>query len=337
MYDKLMKHMAVGSVIFFIFAMIVMLYAAFHTTAIIKKEPVMNKETELAKSEDIKELAIAPDQNEQEYLCIPLSADTTEEQLTLEANYVEQQLFITIDGLDEDFYENNRITGNNSHIEKILCSYGKGKIKLQLQLSGLYEHNAFCKNSLLYLEFSSPREQYDKIIVIDADNSSGDIPLSIVKCLKEKLDKTDIKTYYTRLDASNPSKDKRVALANLSKADMLIGVRVNEEIEKPEEHGIQTVYNASFFIPLLSSVDLADIMEKNVCRETGSTARGLIPADANRILVNNASVPVSVIEVGYMSNKREKELMEDASYVEKIADGIYNGIMETYNVLNVQK
>lgn len=337
MYDKLMKHMAVGSVIFFIFAMSVMLYAAFRTTVLIKEEPVVNQETELVKEKNIKELSIAPDENEQEYLCIPLSADTTEGQLILEANYVEQQLFITIDGLDEDFYEDNQITGNNSYIEKVLLSYHKGKIKLQLQLSGLYEHNAFCKNSTLYLEFNPPREQYDKIIVVDADNSHGDIPLSIVKCLKEKLDETDIKTYYTRLDASNPSEEKRVALANLSKADMLISIRVNEEIEKPKEHGIQTVYNANFFIPLLSSVDLADIMEKNVCKETGSTARGLIPADMHRILVNNASVPVSVIEAGYMSNKREKELLEDTSYVEKISDGIYNGIMEAYNVLNVQK
>ena len=337
MYDKLMKHMAVGSVVFFVLAMSVMLYVAFHTTVLIEKKPVLNSEPEVVKEKDTKELAIVPDENEQVQVCIPLSADITEEHLLLEADYVEQQLFITIDGLDEDFYENNRITGNGSYIDQILCSYHKGKMKLQLQLSGLYEHNVFYKNNMLYLEFDPPREQYDKIIVLDADNVQGDVPLSIVKCLKEKLDKTDIKVYYTRLDGSNPSKEKRVALANLSKADMLISIRVNDEKEKPDEHGIQTVYNASFFIPLLSSVDLADIMEKDVCKETGSKARGLIPADANRILVNNASVPVSVIEVGYMSNKQEKELLEDSSYVEKLADGIYNGIMDAYNVLNTQE
>lgn len=342
MYDKLMKHMAISSVIFFVSAMSIMLYAVFHTTADMEEKPVISPETELVKEKDteeknVKELAIAPDGDEQEYLCIPLSADIAEEHLILEANYVEQQLYITIDGLEEDFYENNRIAGNSSYIDKILCSYHKGKTKLQMQLSGLYEHNAFCKNNTLYLEFNSPREQYDKIIVIDADNSPGDIPLSIVKSLKEKLDQTDIKVYYTRLDAGNPTEERRVALANLSKADMFISVRVNDETENPEEHGIQTVYNANFFIPLLSSVDLADIMEKDVCRETGSKARGLMPADTNRILVNNASVPVSVIEVGYVSNKQEKELLEDDSYVDKLAEGIYNGIMDAYSVLNVQE
>ncbi len=337
MYDKLMKHMAISSVIFFVIAMGVMLYAAFYLKVEEAEPLAARQETETEKEKDTKELAIAPDENEKEYLCIPLSADITEEHLILEANYVEQQLYITIDGLGEGFYENNRITGNSNYIDKILCSYHKGKTKLQLQLSGLYEHNAFCKNNILYLEFSPPREQYDKIVVVDADNAHGDIPLSIVKSLKEKLDQTDIKVYYTRLDASNPSKEKRVALANLSKADMFISIRVNNETEDPAEHGIQTVYNASFFIPLLSSVDLADIMEKNVCKETGSAARGLVPADANRILVNDASVPVSVIEAGYLSNKQEKELLEDKSYVDKIAEGIYNGIMDAYSVLNMQE
>ncbi len=342
MYDKLMKHMAVSGVIFFVIAMSIMLYTAFCTTTDIKEGSEINPETELVKEEDTKIndkkiLNIAPEGSEQEYLCIPLSADITEEHLILEANYVEHQLYITIDGLEEDFYENNRITGNSSYIDKILYSYHKGKTKLQMQLSGLYEHNAFCKNNTLYLEFNLPREQYDKIIVLDADNFPGDIPLSILKRLKEKLDQTDIKVYYTRLDASNPSEEKRVALANLSKADMLISIRVNNEIENPEKYGIQTVYNANFFIPRLSSVDLADIIEKNVCRETGGTARGLIAADTNRILVNNASVPVSVIEVGYVSNKKEKGLLEDDSYVDKLAEGIYNGIIDAYSILNKQE
>lgn len=344
MYDKLMKHTAIGSIMFSIAAMCIMLYVAFHTTVEasvaageISPEHKVNEAETIESPVNTKELAIVKEDNGQAYLCIPLSENITEEQLVLEANYVEQQLCITITGQEEGFYNDNRITDNSGCIGKVLWSYHRGNTKLQLQLNGLYEHNVFCKNNMLFIEFKIPREEYDKIVVIDAGNTYGEIPLTIVKRLKEKLDATDIRAYYTRLDESNPSQEKRVALANLLKADMLISVQVNEDTEDSMMQGIQTIYNPTFFIPLLSSIDLADIMEKEVCRETGAAARGLIPAEDSEILVNKVSRPVTIVQVGYVSNKKEKELLEDDSYIEKVADGLYDGIMEAYAKLGKEE
>ncbi len=336
MYDKQMKQMAISSVVFFIIAMSIMLYTACNKSVDKKEGLIINQEIESTGEKDAKELSVVQDGSEQGYLCIPLSADVTEENVILQADYVEQKLYITLDGLEENFYEYNKISGNSSYLNKILYTYYKGKTKLQIQMSGLYEHNVYCKNDTLYLEFYSPREQYDKIIVVDANNSSGTVPLIVVKKLKEKLDQTDIKVYYTRLDTSNPSNEKRVLLANQSRADMFISVRVNVEEDDTKKRAVQTIYNGNFFIPSFGSVDLADIMERNVCKVTRSLARGLIEADASNLLVNNATVPVAVIDAGYVSSKQEKDRLGNDGYIEKLSEGIYRGIMDAYRVLETQ-
>ena len=47
-------------------------------------------------------------------------------------------------------------------------------------------------------------------------------------------------------------------------------------------------------------------------------------------LLNNITIPAVLLEVGYMTNKQEALKMGRDDYRVKIAEGIYQGIIEAY-------
>jgi len=336
MYDKLMKHTAVIGTIFTIVAMSIMIYVAMNTPVVIEEteedSSVQYQQQQLQQNEMTKELIIEQDENQPVYLCIPLEGTTTDDKLKLEADYVEQQLCITIQDQEENFYSQNKVTGNTSAVNKILWNYKKNDTKLLIQLNGVYEHNAFCKNNVLYLEFTKPRESYDKIVVVDAGNQHEQITTNITKKLREKLsqNQTDLKVYYTGMDNTDTTLEKKIAFANQLKADMFVSVQVLDEESYPEKKGVQAICNPAFFIPELNSVSLSDLLEQNVCQKTGASANGILEGSEEDVLVTEATVPAAIIQVGNVSNKQDKTLLEDDAYVGKIADGIFRAIEDAY-------
>lgn len=335
MYDKLMKYTAVIGTLFTIIAMSVMLYVAINAPIVIEETEdtaAQPPRKQVMGNQMTKELILEQDSNQPIYLCIPLADTTTDDKLKLEANYVEQQLCITIQNQEEDFYSYNRVFGNVSAVNKILWNHEKDATQLLIQLKGVYEHNAFSKNNMLYLEFEKPRESYDKIVVLDAGNEKAQITTEVLNKLRARLSQsqTDLKVYCTGIDSADSTPEKKVAFANELKADMFISIQVTDEKESLEQQGIETIYNPTFFIPGLNSITLSDTLEQNVCRKTGALAGGMIEGRKEDVLVSTATVPASIIRIGNYSNRNDRELLEDDAYVEKIAEGIYQGIKEAY-------
>lgn len=66
---------------------------------------------------------------------------------------------------------------------------------------------------------------------------------------------------------------------------------------------------------------------KNTCALTGSKSRGVSITDTMTGL-NWSKVPVTIIEMGFLSNPTEDRLLNDSSYQDKLALGIANGIGE---------
>ena len=186
-----------------------------------------------------------------------------------------------------------------------------------------------------------PKEVYDKIVVIDpayggeetgpvAGNAdSKTIMLNVAKALKTKLDDTDIKVYYTRMDDTDPDSADRVGLANTTGADILIRLEVNTSKET-QTYGTEAVYNARFFIPGFGNVELADLIEREVVTAIGGKANGLTPAGEEDEILQKATVPAATIRVGYLSNEKERALLLQEDYARRIAEGIYQAILKVY-------
>lgn len=76
-----------------------------------------------------------------------------------------------------------------------------------------------------------------------------------------------------------------------------------------------------------SSQKLAKSILDHTCASAGSKSRGVTITDTMTGL-NWATVPVTIIEMGFLSNPNEDRLLNDDAYQEKLATGIADGIDE---------
>ena len=357
-HNKMMIRMAVYCFVFVITAMGVMLYYSANkiiVVADVAQDDVAQDEVSkphAAEHTEVKPVAVDKNQigidrtgQNTSYFCIPLPENVRAEEVTVENHYMDRELRVSIGpkqmaGL-EKFYEENSVYGNSENVLEGHFDVEKERICLRFELKDVYEYHSILEDNTLYVDFIAPKEAYDKIIVIDPAYGLDDtgvsietvsaksITLEIAKALKAKLDETDIKVYYTRMDDSNPDAESRVKLAAATKADMLIRIEVGSA-ESSKEYGTEAVYNSRFFIPGFGSIELADLLEREVVTAISGKANGLLEAAEDDIVICDATVPAAAIKVGYLTNGQEAILLQREDYIQRIADGIYQAIIKAY-------
>lgn len=335
----------IGAVLFCMAAMAVMLRFAKDKAIIIEglaQDQVIGEALQ-AEPEDGRagELRFTEEDETADYICIPLENNIAAENVTIENHYMDRQVWISIKGASEDYYAEAALSGNLSYITRGSYEIREDGVVLKLSTRELYECHSTLEERKLYIEMIRPREVYDKIIVIDAacggsdkgisanDILEKDIVLDIVKQTKLLLDNTDIKVYYTRMEDADVTAESRVALANEVQADMFISIRLNSG-EDEELYGIEAIYNANYYLPGFNSVSLADRVERAVVTRINGRGNGLYEAADSDILVQEAKVPVAVLQVGYASNPKEAELLNREEYRALIAAGIVDAVTKAY-------
>ena len=292
------------------------------------------------------QIIIDRDSQEKERFCIPLHASITAEDVTIENHYMDKELWVSIkqekkDDTCEEFYRSTGVYGKCDEVMDGYFESGDETFWLKFRLNSVYEYSSIFENNNLYIEFMTPKESYDKIVIIDpaygdevtgsvlTDIEGKEITLEVARALKQKLDGTDIKVYYTRMSDMNPTEESRVELANAAKADMLIRIEVNENVDG-KIFGTETVYNGLYFIPEFGNVELADLLEREVVTAISGKANGLVESTENDVVLNQTEIPAATIRVGYITNKQEGILLAREDYAQKIAEGIYQAIMRAY-------
>ena len=345
MGHDLMKKMTVLCSILCVIAMGIIFYLSSNKVITISDvaqdevSDVIADEVSIKKEEQI--LTFVLGESDTSYLRIPLHDNCKAEDIMIENHYMDQELCVVIKGAKEAFYTDNAISGNRKMIREGKYEVLEDGIKLIFRLTGIFEYRTILENNDLYVSFLNPKEEFDRIVVIDpacggtndgfaADNlKEKDITLQIARKLKEKLDKTDIKVYYTRMDDVNPAEKERVFLANEIRADMYIRIQVDAD-EDVGVYGTTTVYNGDYFIPGFGSIELADVLEREVVTSIKGKALGLCEAQPEEYAIRNITIPAAAVKVGCITNKQEASLLERDEYQGKIADGIYNAIMKIY-------
>lgn len=346
MQSKLMKMTALFSVLFSLAAMSVILYLSADKVITISdvaqdEVPVEVEQKPLSEAEN-HVLAFELGNANTSYLRIPLPEGCKAENVTIENHYMDQELCILVQGAEEIFYSENAISGNRENIVQGSIEAMENGTRLRFELTGIYEYRTILENNDLYVSFLDPREMYDKVVVIDPACGGADtgyvvegltekeINLQIAQKLKEKLDDTDIKAYYTRMDDVNPKEEERVRLANETRADMYIRIQL-DALEDQAQYGTTTLYNGDYFIPGFGSVELADALEREVVTSIKGKALGLVEAGAEEYALRHVTVPAAAVKAGCVTNKQEVILLEREEYQDRIAQGIFNAIMAIYD------
>lgn len=275
-------------------------------------------------------------------IVIDLPKELSEDDLTVENDYITQTIYVRFAGGVEDYFDQYSIKGSCDHIASLSYYKDGSDGVIALALDHLYELTQKFKDGSLYLDFVDPHDIYDKVIVVDAGHggrmpgalklgvAEKDIDLAILLKLKDMFDAGDenIGVYYTRTTDANPTLDQRVQLANKCDANLFISIHNNSSSTGnfTSTKGTQVMYSESDDSKL-SSKHLAQICLDQVCKSLGSTKRNLLQGDSIYI-IRTSKVPVALVEVGFMTNYEELDNLNDAAYQKKAAKGIYNAIMQ---------
>lgn len=126
----------------------------------------------------------------------------------------------------------------------------------------------------------------------------------------------------------NLSNAERSVIANNSGADILIRLHANA-MDNSGVYGVMamcmTEYNPYNSELSADSYTLSKLIVNNICSRTGTKNRGVQKVD-NSGMINWCSIPVSVVEMGFLTNPDEDRWLQTDEYREKIVDGILEAV-----------
>lgn len=188
----------------------------------------------------------------------------------------------------------------------------------------------------------------DKVIVVDPGHGGmdigasmgnvfeSDLVLEISKKIKEVFEKRGYIVILTRETKDSlcsekfikrEDMNKRLKIINDSDAKVVISIHLNK-------FSIERYSGAQVFFANTNKENkkLAEILQASFKNYLNNTNRSIIKRD-NIYLLNRVSIPCCLIECGFMSNKKEFELLRDNKYQYKFAEALLIGIN---NYLNYQ-
>ena len=117
----------------------------------------------------------------------------------------------------------------------------------------------------------------------------------------------------------------RVKIGNESSADIFISIHLNK-IPQNQYFGWQTFYNKNSE----NGQKLAKLIQANLNEAIQKENKRVASKIENIYIINNVEIPTTIVECGFLSNPEEEKLLLEDQYQNKLAWGIYNGIINFF-------
>lgn len=279
-------------------------------------------------------------------LCIPVASGVTQEAIHIDTDYMNHIMTITVDGMRTADLSGG-VYGSLHGISRIQAADWEDQLILMILMEDIYEYGAILENQKLMLTLKTPRELYDRIVVLDAghggtdegitgnDVTESELVLDIAGRVRELLAEEGIRVYMTRTGKENPSGTERVSLANGMRADMYISLHLAEG----EDYGISARYNGTYFTPSLTNAELADLLVRDTAKAVNNRGVGVYEIEKRteneqdghpEEALFHAQVPAVFLALGAPGNRDEAALLCREDYRQDLAQGIARAILNAY-------
>jgi len=188
------------------------------------------------------------------------------------------------------------------------------------------------------------------VVVVDAGHGGKDlgtyyediyeknINLSIAQRLGSLLENEGVKVIYTRETDIFVSLLKRAKIANEADADLFVSVHNNKMPGNTGYRGSETLYakpdNPSR--DNMSSKKLAKNIQKELIRTLKLRDNGII-YDPELAVLHHPNMPSVIAEIGYISNKSDREKLSTREFRQKAAQALSQGIIATLKEMGAIK
>ncbi|MBM3706452.1 MAG: DUF4214 domain-containing protein, partial [Actinobacteria bacterium] len=150
------------------------------------------------------------------------------------------------------------------------------------------------------------------------------VNFDIATRLRDKLAGSGFRVVMTREDDTKKTLEEIANFANSSNADIFISVHNNSHSAR-EKNGTETF----FYVGSPGGAQLASCINAKTIEQIGTLNRGVKSANYKQLI--NTKMTSALIEGAFISNPEEEAKLNDAGFRDKIATGIYNGIVDYLN------
>ena len=260
--------------------------------------------------------------------------------------YWKKRFLIVIPGKQKNFYKENPPYKNSSGIKNIsIKETSAGNTQIIVNTKSLKGYKLLsCENGFT-VNIGSPKKIYRNIIMLDAGHGKKDSGATAagVKeknlCLdilynkaKEYFDSTssNVKAYLTRHDDTFINLYQRPKYSKRYSADLFLSLHMNFSTSKKAK-GTEVYYskvnNKRSFSGLNSKI-FATRMRNTIVKNLHTKNRGI--KQAGFVVIKRNTVPAVLVELGFVSNPRERGKLKTSTYQMKAAKSLYKGVSETF-------
>ena len=276
---------------------------------------------------------------------LELPLGVTGSDVEIENDYMTQKIDVRIPYAGDEYFYQYPVLGNGSNMKSLSYEKQQNYGVVEFIMERVYETRTSYDEDYFYIDFLTPQELYDKVVVIDAGyggNETGavkqgvlekNINLDIVLQLKEIFDKAkdrSIGIYYTRTTDENPEIEQRKALIDKTDADLFVSICANatQSGRMSSINGTQVLYEEETDDEEMHAKRFAQICLEEVTAAVESSNKGLLEGNGDSV-VYGSKVPAVLIKVGFMTNQTELDRLCSREYQSKAAQGIYNAVIRT--------
>ena len=117
----------------------------------------------------------------------------------------------------------------------------------------------------------------------------------------------------------------RVKRGNESSADIFVSIHLNK-IPQSQYDGWQTFYREGSKEGARLAKTIQENLNKTMQKENNRIAKTI----DNIYIIKHVEIPITIVECGFLSNPDEEKLLLEDDYQNKLAWGIYNGIVDYF-------